>query len=126
MNTIGLKTSLVLKLLVVVFLAVFAIQGQSNTSAPTDVECVQAWTSSSASSSCGEDNSTYYLMPKAVSASVDTSKYDVTASNGECRVVVDCVKSDTSVPVVENDYSGTTSEVKSLSNCDGSLTEGNC
>ena len=107
-------------------LALAALAAQGNATAPTTNDCKNAWTSSSASQSCGEDNSTYYLFPKSVSASVDTSIYDVVAHNNECRVKVDCVKSDTAVPVVSNEFSGSTDEVGDLSNCDGSLKVGNC
>ena len=123
MNKFKLKSIPALKLLVVVFLATFTMQGQSNTS-PTESECVNAWTSSAASNTCGADNSTYYI--NAVSPSVDTTSYVVSASNGECRVEVHCLKSDTTVAPVANDYSGTTSQVSDLNNCEGDLKEGNC
>ena len=104
-------------------LATVAMQGQA-ADAPTDSDCDDAWTSSSASDSCGEDNSTYYI--KAVSASVDTSSYYVVASNNQCRVEVDCLKSDRTVPPVTNDFSGSTDQVRGLHNCEGTLKEPNC
>ena len=106
-------------------LATVAVQGQA-ADAPTDTECEEAWTTSSASDSCGEDNSTYYLMPKRVEASVNTSVYVAVASNNQCLIEVDCLKSDTAVPPVSNDFSGSTDQVKGLHNCDGTLKESNC
>ena len=109
----------------VAVLATVAVQVQA-ADAPTDSDCEDAWTSSSASDSCGEDNSTYYLMPKRVEASVDTSIYVAVASNDQCRIEVDCLKEDTAVPPVGNQYSGSTDQVKSLHNCDGTLKDSGC
>ena len=112
-----------LSLATVAVLAAVAVQGQ-DADAPTDSDCDDAWTSSSASDSCGEDNSTYYI--NAVSPSVDTSSYIAVASNNQCRVEVDCLKSDTTVAPVSNVFSGSTDQVKSLHNCEGTLKEPSC
>ena len=108
------------------FLATIGLQGQANDAAPTDTECEDAWTDSSASDSCGEDNSTYYLMPKRVEASVDTSVYVAVASDGQCRIEVDCLKSDLAVPPVGQVFSGSTDQVEDLNNCDGTLKDSGC
>ena len=118
------KASFALKLLVVAFVAIFGLQAQSDT-APSEYECRYAWTQSGASNSCGEDNSVVFSNG-SVSAGVDTWSYSVHASDGKCSVEVDCLKSDTSVLPVANTFSGTTSQVQSLNNCDGSLKEGDC
>ena len=123
MNLVGRIFPFALRVIAVLPLVVVAMQGQA-ADAPNDSDCVNAWISSSASNSCGEDNSTYYI--KAVSASVDTNKYHVVASNGECRVEVDCLKSDRTVPPVVNEYSGSTDQVKKLSNCEGTLKVARC
>ena len=123
MNTVGRIFRFALRAIVVLPLVVVAMQGQA-ADAPSNTECENAWASSSASNSCGEDNSTYYI--NAVSPSVDTNTYNVVASNGECRVEVHCLKSDTTVAPVANDYSGSTDQVESLSNCEGTLKAGSC
>ena len=107
-------------------LATVGLQGQDNEAAPTDNECEDAWKLCSASDSCGEDNSTYYIMPKKVEASVDTSVYVAVASDGQCRIEVDCLKSDLTVPPVDNVFSGSTDQVKNLNNCDGTLKDSGC
>ena len=107
-------------------LATVGLQGQANNAAPTDTECAEAWKACSASDSCGEDNSTYYLMPKRVEASVDTSVYVAVASDNQCRIEVDCLKSDRAVPPVGNVFSGSTDQVKNLNNCEGTLKDSGC
>ena len=92
--------------------------------APSDSDCATAWTSSSASASCGEDNSNY--GGEFVQASVDTSKYYAVARDSQCYVEVDCLRSDSTESPRSGDFSGSTDEVKDLSNCDGTLTQGSC
>ena len=113
-----------LRAFAVLSLATVAVQGQA-ADAPTDSDCDDAWTSSSASETCGEDNSTHYVLG-AVQASVDTSSYTAVASNNQCRVEVDCLKTDRTVLPVSNDFSGSTDQVKDLKNCEGTLKESNC
>ena len=119
MNLAGRKR-FALTAIAVLPLVVVALQGQA-ADAPTDADCRLSWSWSKASESCGEDNSTYYIV---MAASVDTNKYHVVASNGECYVEVDCLTSNASV--VANEYSGSQDQVESLSNCEGTLKEGNC
>ena len=95
MISVGRTLPFALSVFAVLLLTGVAAQGQA-ADAPSDYDCETAWTSSSASDSCAEDNSTYGV--KAMKASVDTSSYEVVASNNECSVRVDCLKSDTSVP----------------------------
>ena len=123
MNLAGRIFPFALRAIAAIPLVVVAMQGQA-ADAPNDTDCENAWRSSSASNSCGDDNSTYYI--NAVSPSVDTNTYHVVASNGECRVEVDCLKSDTTVAPVANEYSGSTDQVESLSNCEGTLKAGSC
>ena len=111
-----------MKLALPVALALFASQAHAT---PTDSDCENAWTSSSASQSCGEDTSTHYFN-MAVSPSVDTTRYDVTASNDECRVAVHCLRTDTTVSPVANEFFCDSDEVGSLHNCEGSLKVGGC
>ena len=130
MNLAGRMFPFALRAIAVLPLVLVAMQGQATDAAdaadaaPNDTDCETAWTSSSASNSCGEDSSTYYI--NAVSPSVDTNTYHVVASNGECSVEVDCLKSDTTVAPVANEYSGSTDQVESLSNCEGTLKAGSC
>ena len=105
-------------------LATFAVQANLADDAPTDAECEESWTSSSASDTCGEDTSTTVL--KAYQASVDTSVYVAVASNNQCLVEVDCLKSDRTVAPVFNSFTGSTDQVKGLRNCEGTLKEPNC
>ena len=123
MNLTGRILPSALRAIAALPLVVVAMQGQA-ADAPNDTDCENAWRSSSAINSCGDDNSTYYI--NAVSPSVDTNTYHVVASNGECRVEVDCLKSDTTVAPVANEYSGSTDQVESLSNCEGTLKAGSC
>ena len=111
-----------MKMALPVALALFASQAHAT---PTDSDCESAWTSSSASQSCGEDTSTHYFN-MAVSPSVDTTRYDVTASNDECRVAVHCLRTDTTVSPVANEFFCDSDEVGSLHNCEGSLKVGGC
>ena len=122
MNLVRRIFPLALRVFTALPLVVVAMQGQAQV-APTTSDCENAWTSSSASNSCGADASTGY---NEITASVDTSQFRVVASNDECRVEVHCLKSDTSVLPVANDFSGSTSEVESLSNCEGTLKAGGC
>ena len=112
-----------LRAMAVLPLVVVAMQGQA-ADGPTDTDCENAWTTSTASGSCDKDTSGYYII--FVQASVDTTKYNVVASNNECRVEVDCLQSETNVPPLANEFSGSPDQVESLSNCGGTLKEGNC
>ena len=91
---------------------------------PHIAECWDAWTSSSASSSCGKDTSVYSF--RAVQASVDTNDYNVYVQNGRCRVEVHCLQDDLTDPPVSNDFSGSPDQVKQLGNCSGDLKVGSC
>ena len=111
------------KVFAVLPLAVVAMYGQA-ANAPTDSDCEDAWTSSSASDSCGEDNSNYGY--KTMQASVDTSKYYAVARDNQCYVEVDCLLEKTDVPPASRNFSGSTQEVGNLVNCDGALKQGSC
>ena len=111
-----------MKLAFSIALALFA--AQAHAAAPSDSDCENAWTSSTASQSCGADTSTTHPFTMAVSPSVDTTRYDVTASDDKCRVAVHCLKTDTTVSPTANEFSGDLDAVGSLENCDGSLRVG--
>ena len=100
------------------------VVAQQAAAVPHIAECWDAWTSSSASSSCGKDTSVHSY--RAVQASVDTSDYNVYVQNNQCRVEVHCLKDDLTVAPVSNDFSGSVNRVKDLRNCDGDLKEGSC
>ena len=104
--------------LAVLIVAGLAIESYAQSSAPTDAQCANAWTSSSASGSCGQQYSLGGLTQ------VNTSTYTAEASNGQCYVNVDC-KRNWGTPI-NNQFTGTTNEVESLSNCDGYLKKGSC
>ena len=122
MNSLKSSATLALKILAVMFLTMIGVQGLSN-DGPTDGECDTAWTSSSASSSCGEDTS---VVSTRIEASVDTSNYNVYAHNNQCYVEVDCLRSDLTVLPTSNTFTGSSSDVKNLLNCDGELKVGMC
>ena len=123
MDLLGRLFSLALRAFVVLPLVVLATQVQA-ANAPTDSDCQTAWTSSSASGSCGKDTSQQYRT--AFVASVDTSSYHVVAQNNQCYVEVDCLRYTDTIPTRHTTFSGTTGQVKNLSNCDGRLRVGNC
>ena len=122
---LSLATSafLVLSRRVVVAGAVGAVAVQVQ-AAPTDADCQSAWTSSSASDTCGKDTSQQYQT--AFVASVDTSTFHVVAQNNRCYVEVDCLRYTDTIPTRETTFTGTTEQVKDLLNCDGRLKVGNC
>ena len=123
MNLVGRILSLALIAFVVLPLVVLAMQVQA-ANAPTDSDCQDAWTSSSASSTCGKDTSQQYQT--GFVASVDTSSYQVVAQNNQCYVEVDCLRYTDTIPTRHTTFSGTTEQVKNLSNCDGRLKSGSC
>ena len=118
MKSLKPTTAVVSKVLVVVFLTLVSVQGQSN-NGPSDSDCEDAWTSSSASSTCGADTSNVYAGDLV--ASVDTSRYTAIAQNNKCYVEVNCLRYTNSIATRHQTYTGTTSQVKDLHNCDGYL-----
>ena len=110
-------------LLVLSRVAVVAVAVQAQ-AAPTDDDCQDAWTSSSASNTCGKDTSQQYRT--AFEASVDTSSFHVVAQNNQCYVEVDCLRYTDTIPTRSTSFTGTTEQVKNLVNCDGRLKVGSC
>ena len=105
---------------VIMLFAAFAT-GHAAADAPSDQDCEGAWTSSSATNSCGSP-----IAPEEFGYSVNTSQYTVGAHDGECRVEVHCMKGDNFYAPVYNDFVGSEDDVKSLNNCDGSLKTSSC
>ena len=81
-------------------------------SGPTQSECNSAWSSSSASDSCGLHQ-------------VHDNLATVTVSGGQCSVHVDCSTSHWGQHR-ENNWSGSKEDMANLSNCNGDLTVGSC
>lgn len=104
--------------LTVLIVAGLAVESYAQSSGPTDTQCANAWTSSSASGSCGQSYDLGGLTQ------VNTNTYTAEARNGQCYVNVDC-KRNWGTPI-NNEFNGTTAEVESLSNCDGYLRKGSC
>ena len=123
MNSTKPTCTTLLKVFAVALLTLVAMQGQSSDD-PTTNDCVNAWTSSSASASCGKDTTT--TSGGEVIQSVDTSSYHVVAQNNACYVEVDCSSDNHMQNATSNTFSGSTGDVKNLKNCDGDLTVGNC
>ena len=109
-------------LVIAVFaMAALVTQPLSSNTAPTTQQCESAWTDSGASTSCGEKyqqiSNRWY---------VDTSAYRVSVSSGQCRVQVDCLKSDRTQMPPTNYFTGSVSDVSSLINCEGTLEISSC
>ena len=118
MFAVGSPYTLALSAFAVLLMAVVATQSQA-ANAPTDSDCQTAWTSSSASDSCGKDTSNDYWGTHV--ASVDTSSFNVVAQNNGCYVEVNCLRYTDTIPTRHQTFSGSTDEVKALHNCDGYL-----
>ena len=110
--------SLVLKTITVTFLTMIAVQGQSN-DGPTNSDCAAAWTSSSASNTCGEDDG------DGEAQSLNTSVYTAVAQNNQCYIEVDCLTGFMGM-TKEATYTGSEDDVKDLQNCTGDLKVGSC
>ena len=126
MYSVERKLSRPLSVVAVLLLTVVATQAQGQaTTGPTDYDCETAWTSSSASGSCGQDTSSG--DDEVYQASVNTSNYTVNAtSNGQCYVEVSCLRSDHYMSPMSNTFTGTTDEVADLHNCNGTFRQGGC
>lgn len=83
--------------------------------------CNGAWSDSSASGSCGtSDNLGYHNVSPATPA-----------SDGQCQIATWCFKPSPWHPSLQDvshnqSFKGTPTQVKTLSNCNGTLTEGSC
>lgn len=117
------RTKLFSSICAISVLVIFAIYAYAQ--APTDSDCVSAFSDSSASSSCGaldtcEDGEISYQC-------VDTSQIDATASSGQCKVSVYCMRINYSLySPRHNTYNGSENQLKSLHNCDGVLKLDSC
>ena len=118
MNSVGSPYPLALSVFAALLMTVVAPQSQA-ANAPTDSDCQSAWTSSSASDSCGKDTSKQYRT--AYVASVDTTSFHVVAQDNECYVEVNCLRYTDTIPTRHQTFSGSTDEVEALKNCDGRL-----
>ena len=104
-----------------VLLFVALSTGLATANASSDGDCKDAWTSSSASNSCGTSNGVAEF-----GYSVDTSQYTVGVYDGECRVQVECMLGDSYTAPKANDFVGSTDDVESLYNCNGDLSVSSC
>ena len=95
--------------------------GLATANDPSDGDCENAWTSSSAHNSCGTA-----IAPEEFGYSVNTSQYTVGAHDGECRVQVECMRGDSFYAPNSNDFVGPTDDVESLNNCNGDLSTSSC
>ena len=91
----------------------------SGPTAPTQQECEDAWSSSSASNSCGM---TGIHDPPSISVN----------SSSQCAISVDCAtlsgwgNFNNNNPHNSTSFAGTKDEVKRLKNCDGELKVDSC
>ena len=117
------KTKLFSSFCAISVLVIFAIYAYAQ--APTDSECLSAFSDSSASNSCGalitcDDGEISYQC-------VDTSQLDVTAANGACKASVHCMRTNyTFYPPRHNTFNGSVNKLKNLHNCDGRLKLDSC
>ena len=93
--------------------------------APTNSDCEDAWTNSSAHNSCGSSYTTGEGEVSPVWA-VDTSQYTAIAYNNACQVKVRCMRQSNRQEPTYNVFNGTLGEVESLNNCNGTLLATDC
>ena len=117
------RTKLITSACAVFSLVFFAIYAYAQV---TLEDCESAFSSSSASNSCGA-LTTCNDDEDLDRQCVDTSQQDVSVSNGQCTVSVHCARNNAVMHApTHNSFTGTTSELSSLNNCDGSLQVADC